>query len=74
MIQCVERSLYTRRAQGFEDFNGDHLVHACTREGNATANHLVTSISSAPIVRQQAMLFAASVSNLKRASATTAAQ
>ena len=42
MIQSVERGLHTQRAQGFEDFDSDQLVHACAREGNAIANHLVT--------------------------------
>jgi len=74
MIQCIERGLHAQRAQRLEDFDCDYLVHACAREGNATANHLLTSISSAPIAWQQAMLFAAGVTNLECPSTTTAAQ
>ena len=74
MIQCIERGLHAQRAQRLEDFDCDYLVHACAREGNATANHLLTSVSSAPVTRQQTMLFAADIANLERASTTTAAQ
>jgi len=74
VIQSVKSRLNAQRTQGFEDFDGDRLIHTRACEGNATTNHLATAISSTPISRQRPMVLAAGVTNLECTATTTAAQ